>query len=119
MSKWNCIRMDVNTAKAKMCDAGLTIRSEVKLRNGYGTQVRTAEGPMLIVYKSGKCVPGGREQYLLEPILEGFSDPAVQVAKCDRDRLRELERENRRLKQLLAERDLVIEAMKQDSTGRF
>jgi hypothetical protein len=61
--------MDLETAKRLFAEHGLTIVAEADLNNRAGTQLRTAEGPILSIYKSGKCVPGGKRQELLEPIL--------------------------------------------------
>jgi hypothetical protein len=72
---------------------------------------------MLNVYKTGRCVLGGKNQYLLAPILK-VSDGQQLEAVPAGDDLRQLESENRRLKMLLAERDLVIEAMKGCEQGR-
>jgi predicted nucleotide-binding protein len=62
--------MDVETAKRLCAEQGLTIIAETDLNTGAGVQLRTAEGPILSIYKSGKCVPGGKRQELLKPILD-------------------------------------------------
>jgi hypothetical protein len=104
--------MNIETASALCFLHGLTIKKEKDLNHGKGTQLCTAEGPILSVYKTGKCVPGGKNQHLLAPILKA-SDRLQVGAVPAGDHLRQLESENRRLKMLLAERDLVIEAMKE------
>ena len=63
--------MHIETAKALMAQHGLEIICEEALPNGYGIQLKTAQGPLLTVYNSGKCVPGGRKQELLAPVLAG------------------------------------------------
>jgi predicted nucleotide-binding protein len=69
--------MDLETAKALMAQHGLNIVSENPLADGYGTQLRTSQGPILTVYTSGKCVPGGRRQELLTPVLAGEAAAAA------------------------------------------
>jgi predicted nucleotide-binding protein len=107
--------MEIEIARA-LCRANrLTIVEERDLNYGKGTQLRTAEGPMLNVYKTGKCVPGGKNQHLLKSILEGHGrEPAATVLEAER--LSQLEAENMQLKVLLAERDLVIDKL-QDRGG--
>lgn len=61
--------MDVETARKLMAESGLNIVSEDDLNNGMGVQLRTAQGPILSVYKTGKCVAGGKRQDLLAPVL--------------------------------------------------
>jgi hypothetical protein len=60
--------MDIETAKRLLEEHGLHIIGENDLNSGAGVQLRTAEGPILSVYKSGKCVPGGKRQELLSPV---------------------------------------------------
>jgi predicted nucleotide-binding protein len=43
----------------------------------HGTQLRTAQGPILTVYHSGALVPGGKRQDLLKPILDADDGKAA------------------------------------------
>jgi predicted nucleotide-binding protein len=72
--------MDPETAKRLVAEHGLTVVSENDLNNGIGVQLRTAEGPILSVYKTGKCVPGGKRAELLKPVLARDDGRAAIVA---------------------------------------
>jgi hypothetical protein len=101
--------MELETVRAGIINQGLSIIGEVELNGGVGTQLRTAEGPVLDVYKSGKCVLGGKKQHLLRPILQDRVHGQSLTASSEADRLARLEAENKQLKALLARRNSVIE----------
>jgi predicted nucleotide-binding protein len=79
-------RMNKDEARDLLEQNGFEITVEETLSNGYGVQLRTAQGPMLIVYNSGKCVPGGKNQQLIKALLDGAqSVPAAPVAAVPTD----------------------------------
>jgi hypothetical protein len=59
-------RMNKEEARELLERNGFDVTEE-PLPNGYGVQLRTAQGPMVIVYNSGKCVPGGKNPHLMAP----------------------------------------------------
>jgi predicted nucleotide-binding protein len=71
--------MNKEEARELLEQHGFDVVAEEPLPNGYGVQLKTSQGPMLIVYKSGKCVPGGRNQQLIKAILDGAVAPAAPV----------------------------------------
>jgi predicted nucleotide-binding protein len=72
--------MDYDTARQLLTGSGLTIIEEADLNSGAGVQFRLAEGPILNVYKSGKCVPAGKRQELLQPILDKDDGRGLPIA---------------------------------------
>jgi predicted nucleotide-binding protein len=70
--------MDLERARRLMAEHSLDIIDERQL--AHGTQLITAQGAILTIYDSGKCVPGGKRADLLKPILEGDDGRAVRVA---------------------------------------
>jgi len=54
----------VDEVKTLLTDTfGLTLTSDKQVQ--HAVQVRTSEGPMVTVYTSGKCVPGGKQAHLI------------------------------------------------------
>lgn len=118
----------VDEVKALLTDGyGLTVTAEKPIQNG--TQVLTAEGPMVSVYTTGKCVPGGKKVHLIADFKERLAGgplsktPAVGrkvfvVYGHDEDARTQLEAMLRRwdlhpilLDQLTSEGDTLIEKL--------
>ncbi len=62
----NPTRIDLSDARRLIAKSALTIVAERDLNHGQGVQLRTAEGPILSVYNTKKCVLGGTRQELLQ-----------------------------------------------------
>jgi predicted nucleotide-binding protein len=78
--------MNKDEARELLEQNGFAIVSEEPLQNGHGVQLRTAQGPMLTVYNSGKCVPGGKHQHLITALLDGaLKGPTVPVLPVTTD----------------------------------
>lgn len=71
--------MDKEQAKALIGEAGLSIVAENDLPNGHGVRLQTAEGPIVCVYHSGKCVLQGKHQELLKGSFDGQEGIAKRV----------------------------------------
>lgn len=114
-------------ARAALERAGLTVVDQKDLNDGLGVQFKTREGPILNVWRSGKCNAQGKNPHLLEGVLEelsgGVSEPQPSrtvfvVYGHDTDARTELEAMLRRwgcepvmLDQLTSEGDTLIEKL--------
>jgi hypothetical protein len=105
--------MNLKAARELIQKRGLTIMAEQELNDGKGTQLRTEEGPILDVYNSGKVVLCGKRRRLLRHFLVGKTERQRDVASPVDSRPGHLEAENVRLKASLADRDFLIESMKE------
>ena len=77
-------------------------------------------GILRAVVQSGKAVPEAcREQGIAENTYYRWRKKYGGVSVPEVRRLRELEKENARLKRLVAERDLEIDAMKELLSGNW
>lgn len=69
--------MNKEEAKELLERNGFDVTTEESLSSGHGVQLRTAQGPMLTVYNSGKCVPGGKNQHLIKALFADAATAAV------------------------------------------
>src|SRR5689334_12119493 len=73
-----------NEVRALLQRTGLTIKSDTRLPNDTGFQIRTAEGPVVNIFDNGTRIVQGKNQHLVSDIKDQLTTGKTNVTSSSR-----------------------------------